>query len=312
MNVVVTGADGFVGQWLCRTLLADGHRVTGTHLGAAPAAGILTAAERDTVAWRRLDVRDDGAVAALAGEPADQVVHLAGVASASVAAGDPGAAWEVNAAGTARVCHQYSRAGRPPLVLVVSTSEVYGAGDPRPRREDDPVVPRSAYAASKAGAEVAALEVARRTGLRVIVARPFPHTGPGQTTTFMAPAFAGRIRAARDAGARRVPVGNLAPVRELLDIRDVVEAYRALLSHGEPGATYNVARGEGVSVREVFARLARLLGADVEAEPDPALVRPADIPHLVGDPARILAATGWQARRPLDDTLRDLVDAQAD
>src|SRR2546422_5509 len=88
--------------------------------------------------------------------------------------------------GTARLVHVLAGAkgeGRAdPLVLVVSTSEVYGCGEPppRPRRETDPVAPCSPYAASKAGAELATLETWRRAGLRVVVARPFAHTGPGQ------------------------------------------------------------------------------------------------------------------------------------
>lgn len=312
MNVLVTGADGFAGQWLCRALLGAGHRVTGTHLAPDPMPGILTPAERAAIEWRPLDLAEERSVAALAAVPVDWVVHLAGFSSAGEAARDPGLAWVVNAAGTARVAHHLSRAPAPPLLLAVSSAEVYGRGEPRPRRETDAVLPLSAYAASKRGAEIAVEEVARRTGLRVIIARPFPHTGPGQTTTFAFPAFAARIQAAKRAGAGTVAVGNLEPVRDLLDVRDVAEAYLALLARGTLGETYNVARGEGVSIGAVFDRLARSLDAPVRPVPDPALVRVADIPHLVGDPAKTLAATGWRPRRTLDETLQDLVDAQAD
>ncbi|MGH7532861.1 MAG: NAD-dependent epimerase/dehydratase family protein, partial [Gemmatimonadales bacterium] len=305
MKVLVTGADGFVGQWLCQALLGAGHRVTGTHLTPAPAPGILTADERAAISWLRLDLSAEGSVAALATRPAEWVVHLAGFASAGEAARDPGLAWVVNAAGTARVAHHLSRMSDPPALLLVSSAEVYGAGEPQPRRETDPIAPRSAYAASKAAAEIAAGEVARRTGLKVIIARPFPHTGPGQTTTFVVPAFAARIRAARRDGTATVAVGNLEPVRDLLDVRDVVDAYLGLLSRGVPGEAYNIARGEGVSVGEVFERLAHLLGASVRPVADPALVRVADIPYLVGDPAKTFAATGWRPRHSLDETLQD-------
>ena len=312
MNVLVTGADGFVGQWLCRALLSAGHQVTGTHLGGEPLRGTLEDRERAAIRWRPLDLADDRSVAAVAAEPGDRVVHLAGLASASEAARDPGLAWVVNAAGTARLAHHLAARSPGTRMLLVSTGEVYGAAEPRPRRESDPVAPRSAYAASKAAAELAAEEVARRTGLRVIVARPFPHTGPGQSRTFAFPSFAARIAEARHAGKPTVAVGNLDPVRDLLDVRDVVDAYLALLERGEWGATYNVASGQGVSVGEVFRRLATILDADVIPEQDPALARAADIPHLVGDPARLIAATGWRPRRTIDETLRDLVDAQAD
>lgn len=311
MRALVTGADGFVGQWLCRALLAAGHQVTGTHVGTGPAAGTLTPDERSAVSWRPLDLTDDGSVAAALTGSFDWVVHLAGVSSAGQAARDPGATWVVNAAGTARLVEHLAANGSDALLLLVSSGEVYGAGEPRPRREADPIAPRSAYAASKAAAELALWEVARRRPLRAIVARPFPHSGPGQSPVFAFPAFVGRIREAVRTGARTVPVGNLDPVRDLLDVRDVVAAYLALLTAGRVGETYNVARGEGLSVGEVFGRLARMIGVAVTPIPDPALTRPADIPHLVGDPARLIAATGWRPRRTIDETLRDLVDAQA-
>ena len=106
--------------------------------------------------------------------------------------------------------------------------------------------------------------------------------------------------------------GNLEPVRDLLDVRDVVEAYRLLLTRGAPGEAYNIARGEGVRIGEVFRRL----GGDHRsrgraASPDPSLVRSADIPYLVGDSTKLRRATGWAPAITLEQTLRELVHAQA-
>jgi GDP-4-dehydro-6-deoxy-D-mannose reductase len=148
--------------------------------------------------------------------------------------------------------------------------------------------------------------------LPVIIARPFTHTGPGQEQRFVLPSFVARLREARTSGARRVPTGNLGPVRDLLDVRDVVEAYLLLLRSGEPGEIYNVARGEGTSVGELFRMLADLLGAEVEPEVDPSLARETDLPHLVGDSTKLRRATGWAPARTLQQTLRGLVDAEAD
>jgi GDP-4-dehydro-6-deoxy-D-mannose reductase len=178
--------------------------------------------------------------------------------------------------------------------------------------ETDPLLPISPYAASKVGAEAAGLETWRRTGLRVIVARPFPHTGAGQSARYVVPAFAARLREARRSGARTVPTGNLAPVRDLLDVRDVVAAYRLLLLRGTAGEAYNVARGSGVSLAEVFERLAALTGAVAAPATDPSLVRSADIPHLVGDSTKLRRATGWAPSISFEQTLQGLVDAEAD
>jgi GDP-4-dehydro-6-deoxy-D-mannose reductase len=263
-----------------------------------------------------LELTDDASVRAATDTGPDSVVHLAAVASNRDANADPGQAWVVNAAGTARLAEALGRrrqAGKGDTrLLLVSSGEVYGREGGAPHRESDPVAPASPYAASKAGAELAGLEVWRRTGLPVIIARPFTHTGPGQEVRFVLPAFVARMREARATGARTVSSGNLDPVRDMLDVRDVVAAYVLLLQMGQPGETYNVSRGEGSSMRELFDRLATLLGVQVEPELDPTLARAADIPHLVGDSTKLRRATGWAPSRSLEQTLRGLVDAEAD
>jgi len=316
MNVLVTGADGFVGRWVIRALLGAGHGVVGAVQPGPPRGDGLTEAERAAVRWAPLELGDVASVRLVAALACDAVVHLAAVASGGDALRDPGVAWAVNAAGTARLLGELGRRRRAgeadPLVLVVSSAEVYGAGPARPLVETDPVAPRSPYAASKAGAELAAAETGLRTGLRVVVARAFPHTGPGQDERFVAPAFARRLRGARLARARVVKVGNLAPVRDFLDVRDVAAAYVALLQRGTPGEVYNVASGTGLSLQELFERLAAIVGVAAIAEPDPEFLRPADIPFLVGDSTKLRAAAGWAPAIPLDRTLHDLVHAQAD
>lgn len=308
MRVLVTGADGFVGRYLVRELLQGGHEVI-----AGVRADGEAAALPPPVRPLALELTDGASVDAALTTPCDAIVHLAALASSAEARRDPAAAWIVNAAGTARVAEAAARlrdAGTAdPRLLVVSTGEVYGEAS-QPLGESDEVRPQSPYAASKVGAEVAALEVGRRTGLSVIVARPFTHTGPGQRTVFFVPAMLERLREARAAGRRSVRVGNLAPVRDLSDVRDIVRAYVLLLERGEAGATYNVSRGEGVALSEVFRRMALAVGVDVTPEPDPALMRRADLPYLVGDSTKLRRATGWTPTISLDQTLADMLDAE--
>ena len=312
MTVLVTGAYGFVGRWVVRALLAAGHTVVGaTGPGGEPA---LEGSERARVQWMPLDLADAASVRAVAAGAYDAVLHLAGLASGGDAMRDPGTAWTVNAAGTARLVGEFGRrkaAGEiDPLVVVVSTAEVYGRSA-RPLVETDPIAPRSPYAASKRGAELAADETAARTGLRVVLARAFPHTGPGQDTRFVAPAFAERLLTARRVGARVVNVGNLDVTRDFLDVRDVARAYTVLLAQGVPGEVYNVASGTGISLRDLFDRIADAVGVSAIPESDSAFLRATDIPFLVGDPGKLHRATGWSPEIDLDTTLRDLVHAQA-
>jgi GDP-4-dehydro-6-deoxy-D-mannose reductase len=315
VRVLVTGADGFVGRRLVPRLIEKGHAVTAACRPTADPKSWLDPRWKDAVEVVPLELADSEATRAAVRGAHDAVVHLAAVASVREAREDPGQAWVINAAGTARLLDALISAraleSSDPLVLVVSSAEVYGSGSRSPRVETDPPQPQSPYAASKAGSEIAALEAWRRAGLRVVVARPFTHTGPGQRPPYVVPAFVERLLAVKAGGARQVPTGNLEPVRDLLDVRDVVEAYLALLTGGKPGETYNVARGEGVALGELFHRLASLVGVEAEPLPDPSLRRAGDIPYLVGDAGKLRRATGWSPAITLEQTLRDMVDAQA-
>jgi len=218
----------------------------------------------------------------------------------------------VNRDGTLALAGALAARTTVPRFLFVSTAEVYGGDHAEPITEDAPVRPLSPYAESKAAAEAALLDRHARDGFPVVVARPFPHTGPGQDSRFVLPAFAERLRDARRSGASRIPVGNLDVVRDFVDVRDVVRAYLLLLRAGEPGQCYNVATGIGRRLRDCLNELARLVGVEATPVQDAALVRPADIPILIGDPTRLCATTGWAPQVPFDRTLQDLVDAQAD
>ena len=192
--------------------------------------------------------------------------------------------------------------------LLASSIEVYGAGEPRPRRETDPVSPSSPYAASKRGAELACLETSARTGLPVVIARATNHTGVGQEEQYFVPAFVNRIVKAKAAGEGVVRSGNLEPVRDFLDLADVVEAYVALLERDDLDGIFNVSSGVGRCLAEVVSLISELADADVQLRPDPALERSADIPHLVGDNSRLVDETGWGPKVGLEETLRTMID----
>ncbi len=101
-------------------------------------------------------------------------------------------------------------------------------------------------------------------------------------------------------------------MRDFLDVRDVVRAYLALLDAAAPGEVYNVASGIGRRLSECFAALAGLAGTSARPVEDASLMRPADIPVLIGDAGNLRRATGWAPAISFDHTLKDLMDAQAD
>lgn len=312
MKVLITGAEGFAGSWVLPRLRDEGHAVIAAARPGAPGAARL--AEDRRVRMVPLELGDPSSVRAVVGTEPDAVIHLAAVASAVDARRDPVAAWEVNAVGTARLAEELGRLvvdrRGDPLLVVASTAEVYGAGPAKPRVETDATRPVSAYAASKLAGEIAALEVHRRTGLRVVIARAFAHTGRGQDERFVVPALARRLLIAKRVGAPVIKVGNLDPIREFMHVSDVADAYCRLLTGGRSGEVYNVASGQGIALGELLERLMTIVGYRVVTEADPELVRPADIPYLVGDAARLRAVTGWTPRMGLDDVLAEVVHAQ--
>lgn len=291
MRAFVTGAGGFVGRHLTAHLVASGDEVVPLGEG--------------------IDVADEQAVAAAVAEAAPHVVfHLAGWAHVGESWKQPTEVVRVNVAGTAAVL-EACRQAAVERILVVGSADAYGIFEPAdlPLREEQPLRPVTPYGASKAAAEVLALQAHRSAGAGVVLTRSFNHTGAGQHPSFVVPALARRIVEAEAAGGGDVRVGNLSAQRDLLDVEDVARAYRALALRGDPGQAYNVCSGVPVAIEEVAQHLAELSGTELRMVVDPELVRPVDVPLVVGDSTR-LRGLGWQPQVPLAETLRRVLDDQ--
>jgi GDP-4-dehydro-6-deoxy-D-mannose reductase len=282
--ILVTGAQGFAGRHLLARLGSNARPLD-------------------------VDVTDAEAVArALAGGAPSAVVHLAALSSVGTSWEAAGGTWRVNTVGTVDVL-EAARAHAPECrVLVASTGEVYGRAHRVPTPEDEPLEPRSPYAASKAAAEIAC-DQERRAGLDVVVARAFQHEGPGRDERFAVGSWAAQIARAEEAGGGAVRVGDLSAKRDIVDVRDVCRAYELLLDPSVAAGTFNVASGRAVEMREVLELLVDLARAPIEIVPDPARSRPSDLPVVCGDASRLREATGWEPMIPLEQTLADTLSA---
>ncbi|MGI8496446.1 MAG: GDP-mannose 4,6-dehydratase [Gemmatimonadaceae bacterium] len=315
MRALVTGAAGFVGQWMCRELLERGWEVTGTVLGDIP-PGVLDLDERRRVRWMRADLRRPEQLhRALEATMPDAILHLAGVSFVPAATADPGSAFEVNTTVAVRLLGEVrmrKAAGTlDPVVLVIGTGEQYGNHDASemPLPESAEQRPHSVYAASKAAQEIAALEAWRTSGVRVVCTRSFNHSGPGQASSFLLPSLVERAVAARTDCHPVLALGNTTPVRDFLHVADVVRAYALLVEKPATGEVYNVASGRGTDVEALATRVLAAARVDARLQIDPALVRSADVPVLIGDPAKLEAATGWAPEYSLDSLIDELIRA---
>jgi len=310
-RVLITGAAGFGGGYLAAHLREKGFRVIGLDHPAAlrsrkraggPVSGIIP-----------LDLTrlGPGKLEAAVGKgKLAAVYHLAAIASVHRSWGSIQETVAVNAGGTLNLIEALRHLGRPPLLLVGSADQygVVPAGR-QPLKESLPGNPRSPYALSKLWQESLGLYCFRLEKWPIYLTRTFNHTGPRQSPNFVCSDFARQV--ALIEAERQEPVigvGNLAAVRDFLDVRDVVRAYLLLLEKGKPGIPYNVSSGKKWKIEDILHLLLGLAKVRIEVRKDPLRKRPADIPLQCGDPGRLRRATAWRPRYALDETLRDLLE----
>ena len=302
MIVLVTGATGFAGSHLVEHL-APTHQVV-AWARSEPAAELTSLAT-----WQRVDILErDQVTAAMRELQPSAIFHLAGVPNVAESWNDTARPLAINVVGTHRLLEAICEQGIRCRILVSGSAHVYAPSD-APIREDHPIAPASPYALSKLAQEQLALRAAAEDGLDVVVARSFNHTGPRQTPLFVAPSIAKQI-ALIERGALEpvIRVGNLDAQRDLLDVRDVVRAYAALLDRGATEGVYNVASGVARPIRDVLAALVGRARVPIRVETDPARLRPNDIPVLVGDATRLRSETGWTPAFSFEQTLDTLLD----
>lgn len=289
MRAYVTGGNGFVGAVLQAHLREHHDEIT---------APFIDLADSDAL-------RDSFAEA----EP-DVIYHLAGQANVARSWGDSSETFSVNALGTLHVVEAAATLPSQPRVIVVSSGEVYGSvpANECPVCEDRIPAPVNPYGASKAAAEVVALQTWRARGLPVIVTRPFNHIGPGQSDGFLVSAVAKRIAEAERDDRDTIAAGNLSAVRDFSNVRDIVRAYRALAERGVPGRTYNVGSGVGTAVETVVKQLLAMADRPMQVTLDRALARPSDTPVLVANVDLIKGDTGWFPEFGITQALAETLD----
>jgi GDP-4-dehydro-6-deoxy-D-mannose reductase len=310
MRNLVTGVTGFAGGHLAEALLARGESVVGVSRRAAwPPEWRHLAGGVDL---RAGDVGDRAVIESLLREvQPERIYHLAGYAQTGRSFREPDAAWAGNLGATRALYDAVLRWGGLPRILFVGSGLVYGdAATPGQMLDETCLLgPISPYAASKAAADLLSYQVARASGLDVVRARPFNHIGPAQSPEFAVAHFCKQVTAI---GLGQAPpvleTGDLAPRRDLTDVRDVIRAYTLLMEKGRAGEAYNIGTGRTHAMQEVVDRLLAVSGVRVEVRQRADLVRVADTAAVRADAGKLQRETGWAPALALDRTLRDTLD----
>lgn len=310
MRVLITGARGFVGQYA-----VDQIRSRLPHGGEVICADRTTGDGDARVQCRsiRLDVTDSDEVnRIIRTEQPTHVLHLAALAAVTEANRDVRKAWNVNFAGTQNIALAISESAPGCRLVYCSSAEVYGATFKGGTAVDETATlqPVNPYGAAKAAADIMLGQMAL-SGLRVLRLRPFNHTGPGQSTQFVIPAFAAQIaRIERGEQDPVVRVGDLRSRRDFLDVRDVVDAYTnsiALFDELPNGAAINIASGSARAVQEALDILLELSRVRITVASDSALMRPNDTPVVLGNADRARDWLHWKPIRHWHDTLASVL-----
>lgn len=302
-RVLITGGTGFVGPHLIQFLKSDSSTI------AVIAAGDRRSRQETGVDYYELDIRRADEVRSVVRKISPtHIYHLAGISAVGVSWSNPRLTFEVNVLGASNLFEAAMSLPLLPRILNVSTAQVYASSD-KILTESSPVNPENPYAASKAMAELLRVQYRKCSGGGIITARPFNHTGPGQTPNFVLPSIAKQF-AEMEAGIRprRLTAGNVEVKRDFTDVRDVVPAYFALLDRGRADEVYNVCSGSAVRLADVIRNFEELSGIAIQIETDPGRLRSNEVPQIIGDSTKLRTETGWNPQISWEKTLQDLLD----
>ena len=287
MNILVTGSSGFVGRHLVNHLKKR-HQIIPLDVDFLNATAVETT---------------------LAGINPDGVIHLAAIAAVGESLTSPTKILRNNIFAQLNLLEALKRKKSSARILIIGSADEYGQTSDKPIDESFPLLPTSPYAVSKIAQDYLGLEYHLAYGMNIIRVRPFNHIGEGQSLGFVVPDFTKQIVDIETSGkSGNILVGNLNAQRDFTDVLDMVDAYELALAKGKPGDVYNLGSGKSVVIKELLNVLISLSPAKITIKTDTSRLRPADQPKLVCNPEKFHLLTGWEAKIPLETTLKRVLE----
>ena len=310
-RVLVTGVTGFAGSHLVDYLLTRADcQIFGIQRWRSRTENIEHFREKITLL--ECDLRDAASTRdTIEKIKPDWIFHLAAQSFVPTSWTAPTESLTTNVLGQVNLFEAVRHVGIKPRIQLACSSEEYGMVFPNetPIKETNPLRPLSPYAVSKVAQDLLGYQYWMSWKLDCVRTRGFNHEGPRRGPVFVASDFAKQI-AEIEKGRRPavLSVGNLDAKRDFTDVRDIVKGYWLALEKCDPGEVYNLCSGRAWSIREVLDLLLGMTKSKIEVRHDPARLRPSDVPILLGDNSKFVAATGWKPTIPFEQTLRDMLD----
>jgi NAD dependent epimerase/dehydratase len=301
-NVLVTGADGFIGSHLVEMLVKEGCKVRAmSQYNSFNFWGWLEDVDcLDQLEVITGDVRDPH-YCKMAMEGIDTVFHLAALIAIPYSYTAPSSYVDTNVIGTLNIC-QAARDCGVARVIHTSTSEVYGTAQYVPIDEKHPLQPQSPYSASKIGADAMAMSFHNAFNLAVTVARPFNTYGPRQSARAVIPTIITQIAS----GQKRIELGDVSPTRDFNYVTDTCRGFIALARCANAiGKTVNIGSNFEISVGDTLALIREIMASDVEFVQDAKRIRPekSEVFRLWCDNGLIRELTGFAPQVDLREGL---------
>jgi GDP-4-dehydro-6-deoxy-D-mannose reductase len=297
-KVLVTGAGGFAGRYLCEYLrgLKDGPEVIGTD--------VISGGPHACDVFYKTDLSSGIDTADLIKQvQPDYIIHLAGTFGTD----DSQAMYRANVLSAAAVLEGVRAHKSDAAVIMAGSAAEYGkvSAEQLPVKENTPCQPVTGYGLSKLLATQIALYYHRVHSINVMIVRPFQLIGKGVTARLAPGAFAEQLKRAVSDKSKVIKVGNLESSRDFLDIHDTVEAIWMLCRKPAAGEIFNICSGRPVKIADLLKMMVTCTGADIKIEVDPQRLRgTSDVNTIFGSCEKLQCYCGWKPQTPLEISIR--------
>ena len=302
-RVLIFGAGGFVGSYLCKEFLNNGYKVSGTDKGEGSALP-------SEVDFYKTDLMQADEVKKLIGQiQPDIIVNLAAISSVGASWNMPQTTMAINVIGALNIMEAARKSEQKPRILFVGSSEEYVISE-NPLDENTQLNANNPYGISKVTQEQLAKLYREQYGLKIYCVRPFNHTGIGQRDTFVLPSFCKQVAEIDKSGKDgKIQVGNLKVKRDFSHVKDVVRAYRMIVESDNCNQIYNVGSGNAYSLEDMLTYIIGLSDQNIEIEVDQNRIRPTDQPVICCDRSLIGKELGWEPQYNMYDALREMYES---